>query len=248
MFPHLFRTDSGFVYTFSAIWLLGLSISLLIVLRRNPGFNGWDGLLTAGILALGLGRFQFVLENAEWFAENQAARWNWLQGGHSFAGAALGALIGLYLWSYATQNNLRPMLSALAPTVPLIFFTGWLACYFDGCGYGAQTFPSWATAELPNNFGLMAARYQTQILGMITALAVGFPLWISIRENNGRRYAPHHFWGSLTVLAAIRALIYLLQGNTVPMLGQNRIDLLLALAVAALAIVLRATKYLGHSN
>ncbi|MEM8857363.1 MAG: hypothetical protein AAGD96_03530, partial [Chloroflexota bacterium] len=81
MFPILFRTDFGFVYTFTAVWLVGLAICGLLIWWQDKSFKRWTILLTAVIGALLLGRLQFVLQNNEWFTENPAERWSLFQGG-----------------------------------------------------------------------------------------------------------------------------------------------------------------------
>ena len=254
MFPLLFRTDLGFVYTFTVVWLVGLMFAAWMIFRQSPRLKGWDGFLAAAVGALAVGRLQFVWQNSEWFAENPAVRWSWQQGGHGYAGAVLGALLALFIWSKSTNSPLQKQLAVLAPAVPLLHFVGWLACYFDGCGYGAQAFIGWATAELPDNFGLMAVRYQTQLLGMAIALIVGAPFWVPLFKkttSDSTNKSPIIFWGLLLILASTNAIITTWQGNTVPLLFDYRSDMILALAIAAvafIAIVLNGTRNLGQQN
>ena len=135
MFPLLFRTDLGFIYTFTVVWLAGLFLSASIIWRNSSSSRiWWDGMLVSVLGALILGRIQFIWENAEWYAENPAARFEWQQGGHGYAGAILGAIIALYLWKFITKHPIQPFLNHLIPVIPLLHFAGWTACYFDGCG------------------------------------------------------------------------------------------------------------------
>lgn len=238
MFPHLFRTDLGFVYTFTVVWIVGLILASWMIVRQSPRFKGWDGLLVATIFALAGGRMQYVWENSEWFIENPAMRWSWQQGGHGYGGAILGALLGLLIWSALTNSSFAAHVSYLTPAVPLLHLAGWVACYFDGCGYGATSFISWATAELPDNFGLMAVRYQTQLLGIIFALLIGIPFWIPIlgRNSNPAPSSTLSFWSVLLIFASLRAIITNWQGSTVPILFGFRSDMVLAFAVTAVAL------------
>lgn len=219
------------------MWLLGLLVTAGIIYRRHQQFKGWDGLLTAGVCALLLGRMQFIWQNGEWFAENLAERWNIGQGGFGYAGAVAGGLIGLTAWGWLTRNELRPLLVALIPAVPTLHFVGWLACWFDGCGYGAKTFISWYTAPLPDNFGLIAVRYQTQVAGMLCALLVGIMLFLWFRRTPSRFSHAATFWYALACLAAIRTGLYLYQGDTAPLIGRFRGDVVLAATLAGLALL-----------
>ena len=236
MFPYLLRTGSGFIYTFSAVWLVGLLLSAWIVYRRNRNFGRWDGLLAAVVCALLLGRFQFVWQNGEWFAENPAERWNFAQGGFGYAGAVAGALVGLVIWCWITRNKIRPQLVGLIPALPLLYFAGWLACWFDGCGYGAKTFIGWYTAPLPDNFGLITVRYQTQLAGMLLAILVGLMLYLWFRQAPNRFNSPATFWVAFACLVAIRAGLYLYQGDSPPLIGSLRSDLAFASAILVVSL------------
>lgn len=236
MFPYLLRTDSGFIYTFTAVWLIGLLLTMWVGYQRNRAVVGWDNFLFAIVCAFLLGRLQFVWQNREWFAENSAERWNLAQGGFGYAGALAGALIGLATWCWITRNEIRPLLVALIPAVPLLHFVGWLACWFDGCGYGAKTFIGWYAAALPDNFGLIAVRYQTQLAGMLLAILVGLMLLLLFRQAPNRYDSPSTFWYAFACLVAIRTGLYPYQGDSPPMIGSFRSDLAFASAILAFSL------------
>jgi phosphatidylglycerol:prolipoprotein diacylglycerol transferase len=240
MFPYLLRTDSGFIYTFTAVWIFGLALAGGSIYYSKRQFNGWDGLLAAGVSALLLGRIQFVWQNGEWFVENPAERWNVAQGGFGYAGVIFGGLLGLFLWGLLTQNKLRPILISLIPCVPLLHFIGWLACWFDGCGYGAKTSISWNAAPLPDNFGLITVRYQTQLGGMLLAVFAGtifFLCWRFWFQNEPLQFSKAAvFWLALTVLSATRTVSYVYQGDTVPLFGALRADFVFALVVTIFSL------------
>ena len=237
MFPILFRTDFGFITTFSAVWLSAIIACIWLLWRRHPSYTGWDALIASVVGALILGRAQFVWENAEWFAENPAARWNIFQGGHSYAGVILGALLGLSLWAIVTQGDRKQILAPLTLCLPLLHFAGWAACWFDGCGYGESAFIGWSTAELPNNFGLMAVRVQTQLFGMLLALIVGLVIWWMFRSTLDREPTTKHFWFCLAIFSISRAAIYQWQGNTVPLWGNIRSDMVLTALIGLFAVL-----------
>ncbi|MEM9776051.1 MAG: prolipoprotein diacylglyceryl transferase family protein, partial [Chloroflexota bacterium] len=218
MFPILFRTEFGFIYTFTAVWLVGLFGCILIIWWQDKEFTHWDHLLAGVVGALLLGRVQFVLQNGEWFAENPAERWSIFQGGHGYAGTVLGAAFGLLIITLAKRTNFRQTITLLALTVGPLHFVGWLACWFDGCGYGLQAFIGWYAAELPNNFGLMAVRYRTQVAGILSAAVFTLLLVLVRRRITGRwlSLTAADFWLSLACLAAVRGIIYPWQGDIVP--------------------------------
>lgn len=240
MFPILFRTEFGFVYTFTAVWLLGLALSGAIIWWQDKKFDLWDHLLIAVTGGLLFGRMQFVVQNSEWFAENPAERWNLFQGGHGYTGVVLGGLIALWLWTQLKGTAIRPILIMLAPSVALLHLVGWLACWFDGCGYGAPTFIGWYSAELPNNFGLMLVRYQTQLAGALLAGLFGAGLLWRRWQQTGKwlQFKPSDFWLSLSAMGAGRGLVYLWQGDVTPMWAGLRIDMLMAFLIAIVSLIL----------
>ncbi|MFK7801165.1 MAG: prolipoprotein diacylglyceryl transferase family protein [Anaerolineae bacterium] len=238
MFPYLLRTDSGFIYTFTAVWIVGLLFSAWLIYQQDNKFAGWDGLLAAGVVGLLCGRLQFVWQNGEWFSEQSAERWNLLQGGFGYAGVILGGLIGLFLWSLITRFPLKSTWIMLASVMSLLYFTGWLACWFDGCGYGANTFINWYAAPLPDNFGLITVRYRTQLAGMLLSIVVS--LWLAYRHYivEKRIQQAAMFWLLLGLFSAGRIAIYQFQGDDVPQFGQFRADVVFATIIVLLSLVM----------
>lgn len=237
MYPILFRTQWFFVYSYTAAFAVGIFISLLgLAWREGRGaLARWqDGLLAAGVGAILLGRVTFVLTQLDYFRERPEELWQPWQGGITYHGALLGGLVGLWLWSRVGQRPLLPLLDALAPALALLVSFGWVACWLEGCAYGAETFIGPFSADLPDSFGVFAVRYRTQLFGVLLGLVVfGLAVWFQERIRDARS-----FLTTLLLLSLAQGALTLLRGDAVLMLGSVRIDTALNLLFALIALVL----------
>jgi phosphatidylglycerol:prolipoprotein diacylglycerol transferase len=237
MYPILFRTRYFFVYSYTAVFILGilLAIGLLIWREDKNSLNRWANRLLAMLAgALLCGRLSFLLTQLPYFQERPDALWRPWQGGITYHGAWLGALFGLWLWHRFSQESLASLLDALAVPFSLLVASGWLACWLEGCAYGAPTTFGLFSADLPDDFGVFAVRYQTQLLGMVGGLLVlGWAIWYGRKGVNGRL-----FLLTTLILSIGQGLITLWRGDTVIMLGNGRIDTWLHLITTLICILL----------
>ncbi|MBN2470169.1 MAG: prolipoprotein diacylglyceryl transferase [Anaerolineae bacterium] len=146
--------------------------------RASRSFLPWvDAGLGGLIFGLAGGRLAHVLLNAAYFRHHPAEAFALRAGGLDWHGALIGALVGLLLVARWRRVPLRPALEALALVWPLGLLLGWAACRMAACGYGAEVwtladFPGWAAGELPDLYGEIVPRYNTQVFGMALGAAL----------------------------------------------------------------------------
>lgn len=253
MYPILGRYGPFFLYSYSVVIGLGLVVSLLLVAWQASARGGqqqgeasrrlpedWlDGVLVG--LALGLvgGRVGFVLGAWDYFLERPAEAWRLWQGGLSYHGGLAGGLLGLWLWAWWGKRPFTTYAGLLAPAFPLANAFGWLACWLAGCAYGAEAvmtgaFADLLLADLPDNFGVYALRYQTQLWGLISSLVV----WVIVLALARRRPPGRLLWLALAGVSIGRLLISLGRGDPSLMVGSFRLDTCLDASLAILSVLL----------
>lgn len=231
----LARYGPYFLYAYTVALGLGVVLALVTtaaLARREPVAGWFDGALAAAAGALLLGRVVFVRLNAAYFAENPFEAWQIWLGGLNAHGALLGGLAGLWLWARLTRRPFYPYAGLLAPGLALLAASGWAACRFEGCAYGLPAAPGLFAADLPDNLGVMAVRYRTQLAGAIGSLVVfGLSLW-----GFGRVRPALLFWGTLAGLSAVRVVVALGRGDPAPVVAGLRLDLLVDLVILATSL------------
>jgi phosphatidylglycerol---prolipoprotein diacylglyceryl transferase len=236
MWPILDRYGPFFLYTYSVVLGLGIlaAFGVTAVIARRRLAIGWiDGLLLAGFAAMITGRFVYVLINRQYFGENPAESWQIWRGGLNYHGALAGGLLVYTLWAQITGRSLGHYLGVVVPGLALLIAFGWVACWFEGCAYGAITLPGLLSADLPDDFGVFAIRYRTQAAGILSALLIfGGALW-GVR----RRCLPVVFWTCLGALSLAHGSIALFRGDPAPMVGQWRLDFLLDMVIFVTSIL-----------
>jgi len=221
MHPILGRYGPFIFYSYTFLLSLGLLLSVGLVayrVRRRPATRpaGWlDGIVAGLLPALLTGRAGYVLVNWDYFRTHLNESWRLWQGGLSYHAALLGGVLGVALWCRRQGCSLPAYADLLAPAAALWSAFGWAACWLEGCAYGRETFLGPLAADLPDNFGVYAVRYQTQVTGLafsLLALAL-FWLW--------RQKLPPGagFWLVATILSGSRALVSLYRADLQPLLG-----------------------------
>lgn len=250
MNPIVTRYGAFFLYGYT-VWLgLGLAAALALtaLLNRRRGLPGWvDGALAAAAGALVGGRLGYILLHRDYFAGQPEQTWQVWRGGLTYYGALLGGLLTFWLW---TRLDKRARGAAgryadlLAPGLALLVVFGWLACWAEGCAFGrvvgylGPLFPLVA-GDLPDDYGIFDLRYQTQTIGALLSAGVfAAALWASVRVLSPLSRSPGAlFWLTLAALSLKRAVVALMRGDAVPMVGAYRADLLLDLALTGVSLV-----------
>ncbi len=136
-----------------------------------------DVCLLALVFGVAAGRLAYVLLNQAYFADRPAEALDPRHGGIHWSGVLIGAFLGVVIAARWRKLPLLRVLDALAPALPLIGLAAWTACIGGRCGYGAEI-PTLAysspliAAELPDVYGIIAPRFQTQLWGQVWSLGL----------------------------------------------------------------------------
>lgn len=233
----------GYTVALAAGILLGLALTARLAARPQQAdltrtwFDVFLLCLTGALLG---GRIGFVLGEWAYFQERLPLAWRIWQGGLSYHGALFGGLLLLGVWAVVGKRPFFSLLDLFTPAFVLLHGFGWLACWLDGCAYGRETilhgvpWLDWLAASQPDNFGIIALRYQTQLLGGLSAAFVGLPLW-----RWARRAAPGAlFLLSLTLLSLTRIPLTWTRGDNVPLVANLRLDMLLDALLVFVSLLL----------
>ena len=226
MYPILARYGSIFIYSFTVILALGVLLATLLTARlerSRPAAKWFDALLVVFTAALVGGRFAFVIGQWAYFQERPSEMWQIWQGGLSYHGALLAGLAALLLWTGAHGRSFYTYGALFSPGLALVIAFGWLACWFDGCAYGRETVIGPLSADLPDEFGVFALRYQTQLAGLLLSVAAFIAiLWLFKRIGPAAA-----FWSALLLVSIAHLIPGLLRGDPVLMIGSIRLDSLI---------------------
>lgn len=247
MQPILFRTPWFFVFGYTVALGFGVAVGAGVIgwLQRRPlpagWLDSWLVLVVGGTLG---GRLGFWVANWGYFQERPSELWQPWRGGFGYHAALLGAAVALWGWQQWRQRPLLPLLNTFAAGLALLSAFGWLACWLEGCAYGAETTLGWLAADLPDAFGVFAVRYRTQLLGAAySLLAFGVIFWWQRRRGVRGAFAL-----VLLLLSLGHGAVGLLRGDEAPMLMNVRLDLWLdGMMVLIGAILLQYEDDLSHS-
>lgn len=234
MVPILARYGPFFLYTFTVVVGLGIlaGIGLCAWQARSQPLPRWlDVLLVCLIAGIVTGRFLFVLWNWDYYRQQPAEIWQ-VWRGLDEQGALVGAVLALAGWCAVRRRDFYTYAGFFTPAGVLFAAFLWLACWFDGCAYGRETLIGLLAADLPDVFGVYAVRYQTQLAGTVFCLAAFFLVWRLRR----RLSAPRLFWLALLLVAIARLLIVPFRGDSVPLVGPWRVDMVIDGIVLILAV------------
>ncbi len=188
-----------------------------------------DGALVAGGGALVGGRAVFVWLNAAYFAENPVEAWQLGLGGLNYHGALVGGLAALWLWARLSRRPFWPYAGLMTPGLALLVAFGWAACAVEGCAYGRAAAPGLWAGDLPDDAGVYALRYRTQLAGAMGALLVFAGAWWAA----ARLRPATLFWGTLGGLALVHAVVALGRGDASPVVLGVRLVVWAELALLA---------------
>lgn len=244
MYPILGRIGPFLVYSYTvAIWAGiagGLGFAYWFGRQRQLPWMWLDAVLVCVTTGLVGGRAGYVLREWAYFEGRLPAVVRVWEGGLAYHGALWAGLLGLGGWLWWQKRPFWLTLDLLTPGLAWTHCCGWLGCWLAGCAYGRITvwrsalWLDWLAADLPDNFGVFALRYQTQLLGAGLALLI---LLILLRLR--RRLAPGVLFAlGLALLSCSRIPVALLRGDPVRILAGVRVDLLLDVLMVVLALVL----------
>lgn len=181
MLPTLFTLGRQPVSSYSVVMLVAILAGLGWLAWRQR--RGRRDALDLGVLALAAGvlgaRAGHVLANWAYYGEQPAAVFDLRDGGMSWHGGVLAGLLALALAAAWRRDRPTPyalrlgdMLAVLVIPLAIGLLGGWLACLLAGCAYGLPVAPPqrFYTPDWPDNYGVLAFRLPSQLLGILWAL------------------------------------------------------------------------------
>lgn len=229
-------------------YTLLLDLALLVGLG-SLAWRGWrvedeparwlDAGLTAIVAGLVAGRLGHVAIHWAYFIHHRNEIAQFWQGGLDWHAALLGGFLGLVGYCSVRRLSLRLLADTLA--LPIAFGSAlvWTGCLLASCGYGAEVrtladYPAPIVAEWPDLYGIVAPRFASQLYGAllgVVLLVVAWLLSIVVRRVGLR------LWIVLLLLASGVFGIGYTRGDVMPVVYGLRLDQLLDLIVAGLALV-----------
>lgn len=234
MTPLLNRMGPFLIYNYTVVLGFGIlaATGLTGWLAKKDQVENWvDAVLVCLIFGAIGGRFGFVWANWGYFQDHIASIHKLWQGGYSYVSALVAGIFGLWLWCLwkkrplpqAQKRSFSTYTDLLAPGFALLCAFGWLACWYEGCAYGLETTIGPFTADLPDEFGIFAVRYQTQMMGMIGSFIMfAFVMLTRTRWRKGQL-----FWLTLGLISLLNMGISLLRSDPMPMIGSYQLDLIM---------------------
>lgn len=216
---------------------LWIGLSLPPTRSTTPEYNqrGIDAALWATLAGLTGARLGYVFLHFDYFRTMpQQISWFW-QGGLSWIGGVIGALLGLALFAYINKHRFWPLMDTFALPVSILGFACWLGCYFDSCAYGRRAEVGLLTPQSKDIFGLVANRWPVQGTGGIISLLI-FLLLLYLQRRTMEDGVL--FLISLAALSATNLFLYFFRGDPIRLFNGLRLD---ALATAALLLLIAVT-------
>jgi prolipoprotein diacylglyceryltransferase len=187
--------------------------------------------LAAGLIA---GRAAHVAIHWQYFSEHTediAAFW---QGGIDWHAAILVGLLILLIACLRRGVSFRGVTDVLAISLPIGAVLALTGCLAAGCGHGREVvsladYPPYIAAELPDLYGIIAPRFQTQLFGITLNIALVILVVILTRLS---RLDGARLWIMLMLMGVGMFGIDFTRGDAMPVIGGLRLDQILDLVVA----------------
>ena len=218
----------------------------------TPDYNlrGLNAGLWAVFMGLAGARLGFALLHLDYFKSNiQAITWFW-NGGLSWIGGVLGAVVGIGIYALFNKHRFWPLADTVAFTAPLLGFASWFGCLYDSCAYGKRADAGILTPLSSDMFGVEATRWPVQAAGAIICLLI-FLLLFTLRRrklNDGIVTTV-----SLSLISAGNLFLYFFRGDSIRLIYGFRLDALatvplLLASLIALVILSKRSIFIRHRN
>ncbi len=203
--------------------------------ERRPA--AWlDAGLAALVGGIAIGRVGHVALQWAYFSTHLDEIAQVWRGGIDWHSAILGGLLGLALGCKLRRVGWRQALEALAVPLSLGAVLSYTACLTGGCAHGREVsslafHPPLVAAELPDLYGIVAPRLNSQFFGIVWSLLV-----LAVVALSGKRLKVPgvRLWIALALSGLGAFVIGFTRGDTMPMLGSLRLDQALDLGIVAL--------------
>jgi len=186
--------------------------------------------LTAGLIGA---RACFVLLHWGYYANRLIETFWFWQGGLSWIGGVVGAVIGLGVYTAFSHRPFWPLADILALPGVVIALSCWAGCLLEGCAYGRRTDAGFWTPPAADIFGSRVARWPTQTAGTVLNLVMLAALyWLAGRHlRHGTLVCM-----SLSLIAASSLALSFARGDLVFLLAGLRLDTVGAAVILLLAL------------
>ncbi|MGJ3238707.1 MAG: prolipoprotein diacylglyceryl transferase family protein [Anaerolineae bacterium] len=215
--------------TYTVALLVSVILSLIWVLWRTPAPQRgrvFDVCLLALIGAVLIGRGVHVAVQWDFFADHrelivQLDR----DGGLSWHGALLGALIVGGVIARWRGVTFVPLLAHVGAMIPLLAVLSWYACATAGCAYGAEVasmadYPPMLTWMGADHYQIDAPRFATQPLAMLALCLTAPTVWYYYSRRQTRLLT---FPVALMWVALIAFVVAFWRGDSSPVVGGLRV-------------------------
>jgi phosphatidylglycerol:prolipoprotein diacylglycerol transferase len=198
--------------------------SLPATVRIDAGL----AVLVSGLLGARLG---YVLMHLHFYAYHPVEILKLWNGGLSWVGGAVGAFLGLMLYTMVSRHPFWRVADTITIPATLFAFALWFGCMLDGCAYGKVADVGFLTPSLQDPFGTRENRWPIQSTGAIFSLGI-----LVLLDRVRLRKPMEGVIASLglMLISGTNFLLAFFRGDPVPVLYGLRSD---ALASAALLII-----------
>ena len=136
-----------------------------------------EGFVCASLGAVGLGRIAHVIYNLDFFVERPTEIGRFADGGLALVGVGVGGCAGLWLWSRWRAVSFARVVMLTVWPLSVLASLAWLGAFWHGSQYGAPSEHEWAL-ELRDTFGVVIARWPTQLWAAAWSAGCGLALWL----------------------------------------------------------------------
>lgn len=213
----------------------GAAIGLARVAGIAPVENRLRRLITALVVqaaALIGARAGYVFEHSSYYSSNFVESLQPWQGGLTWQGAVLGAIVGLILFCLISRSPLLPALDCISLMIAPLAALIWMGCWTEGIGYG-DMLPQgtwWGIPSADVN-GQVALRVPIQLAASLSLL-----LFLGILEFTLKRVKQSGVRGGLAGLVfALHMLLFtFFRADPAPSLLGLRLETWYAILIAGI--------------
>lgn len=165
-------------YLFSLIITIGIGIGMIwSVWMESSNIKRATTILKNGCIVLSGtligGRIGYLMENWGYFQDNLKTIVQLRSGGINWSGTFIGGLVIIYILSLVRGNPFGDISDPLLPLFTCIVLSVWLGSWLTGYAYGVEM-KTWWAVPARDEFGNIAFRWPTQLMGSISALSIHF--------------------------------------------------------------------------
>lgn len=163
---------------FSLLLGVGGAAGLIWVAYRAPekkALSYVDAGLAALIGGLVGGRAVYVAVNWGYYHDHLVEIPQVWLGGFSGLGALAGSVLAIAQLALFVRQTFGELADALLPLATSMVTAAWLACWVDGCAYGAPV-EAWWGLQARDEWGILLPRVPVQLIGALLSLGLFWSL------------------------------------------------------------------------